>query len=112
MYCTNCGSPRGDNATACANCGTAVQHFPPPAPVNNYLIPAVLTTFCCCLPAGVVAIIYAAQVNSKLAAGDIAGAMHSSRLARTWTWVAVGGAVVVALGYAVLLAIGIAADRS
>ncbi len=52
---------------------------PPPsaAPVNipNYLVFAILTTVFCCLPAGVVSIVYAAQVNSKVAMGDIAGAM-------------------------------------
>jgi hypothetical protein len=111
MYCTNCGSPRGDNAAACANCGTPVQHVPPPPPVSNYLIPAVLITFCCCPPVGVVAIIYAAQVNSKLAAGDLPGAMRSSRLARIWCWVAAGGAVVGMLAYVALLVIGVAGGQ-
>ena len=39
------------------------------------------------MPAGIVGIVYAAQVNSKLAAGDVAGAQESARLARIWTWV-------------------------
>ncbi|MDQ3389279.1 MAG: CD225/dispanin family protein, partial [Gemmatimonadota bacterium] len=30
--------------------------------VPNYLIPSILATLCCCLPAGIVSIIYAAQV--------------------------------------------------
>lgn len=106
MYCTNCGSPRPDNATACANCGMPVQRVPPQAPVNNYLVPAVLTTLCCCLPGGVVAIIYAAQVNSKLAAGDIAGAMDSSRKAKMWCWIAAGAGIVVALAYGGLMMVG------
>ena len=54
--------------------------------VPNYLVPAILTTVFCCLPFGIVAIVYAAQVNSKLAAGDRAGAMAASKSAKTWTF--------------------------
>jgi hypothetical protein len=71
---------------------------PPPqyAPANipNYLIPAILATVLCCLPAGVVSIIYAAQVNGKVAAGDIEGAMSASRNAKTWMYVSVGLGIV------------------
>src|SRR5438093_12052328 len=38
----------------------------PPKPVvavPNYLIQAILVTLCCCLPFGIPAIVYAAQVN-------------------------------------------------
>jgi hypothetical protein len=98
MYCTNCGAPRPPNATACANCGTPVQYFPPQAPVNNYLVPAILVTLCCCLPGGVVAIIYAAQVNSKLVAGDVAGAMAASSNAKTWCWISAALGILLGLG--------------
>jgi hypothetical protein len=62
----------------------------PAAQINNYLTPAILVTLCCCVPLGVVAIVFAAQVNSKLAAGDVAGAMESAKNARLWTWIAFG----------------------
>lgn len=58
--------------------------------IPNYLLPSILVTFCCCLPLGVVAIIFAAQVNSKQAAGDIAGAMEASRKAKMFCWIAFG----------------------
>jgi Interferon-induced transmembrane protein len=61
----------------------------PPSNIPNYLIPSIISTLCCCLPAGVVSIIYATQVNSKVAAGDIAGAMDASQKAKTWLIVAV-----------------------
>lgn len=74
------------------------DHAPPPPPprqdVPNYLVQAILTTLCCCLPAGVVAIIYAAQVNTKRDQGDIAGAWEASKKAKTWTWVAFGLGIV------------------
>jgi len=106
MFCTNCGSPRADNAAECPNCGKPVRAYAPQAPINNYLVPAVLVTLCCCLPGGVVAIIYAAQVNSKLAAGDIAGATAAAKNAKMWTWIGAGGGLLVALAYGVLVMIG------
>jgi len=56
--------------------------------VPNYLVYAILTTIFCCMPFGVVAIVYAAQVNGLLTGGNYAGALHASGKARTWCWVA------------------------
>jgi hypothetical protein len=42
-------------------------------------------TLFCCLPTGIVGIIYASQVSSRLSVGDYQGAVHASRLARLWT---------------------------
>jgi len=56
----------------------------------NYLVQSILVTLCCCMPFGIVAIVYAAQVNSKLAAGDMAGAQLSANNAKMWCWIAVG----------------------
>jgi len=68
----------------------------PPAPtfqprqhVHSYLVPAILSTICCCLPFGIVAIVFAAQVNAKLQAGDMQGALEASQKAKTWVWLAV-----------------------
>ena len=44
------------------------------APPPNYLVWAILTTIFCCLPFGIVSIVFAAQVNGKYAGGDYAGA--------------------------------------
>ena len=68
------------------------------AQVPNNLVWAILSTLFCCLPAGIVSIVYAAQVNGKLAAGDYNGAVSASNNARTWAWVSViAGVVVVVL---------------
>jgi hypothetical protein len=69
---------------------------PPPvqATIPNYLIPAILVTIGCCLPMGIAAIVYGAQVNTKLAAGDVAGAKNSSDLAKRWCWIAFGSGIV------------------
>lgn len=68
----------------------------------NYLVQAILTTLFCCLPFGIVSIVYAAQVNGKVAAGDRAGALESSRKAKTWAWVALGTGLVLIFGYVFL----------
>jgi hypothetical protein len=72
---------------------------PPPSGgasnIPNYLIPAILATVLCCLPVGVVSIIFATQVNSKLESGDVAGAMEASRKAKMFMYIAVGSAVLV-----------------
>lgn len=66
--------------------------------VPNNLVWAILTTLFCCLPAGIVSIVYAAQVNGKLAAGDIAGAQDSAVKAKKWAiWSAIAWVVVVVL---------------
>ena len=46
--------------------------------VPNHLVWAILSTLFCCLPLGIVSIVYASQVDGKRAAGDIAGARLAS----------------------------------
>lgn len=76
---------------------------PPP----NYLVWAILSTIFCCLPFGVASIVFAAQVNSKWAAGDAAGAQDSSAKAKKFAiWAAIAG-VVVGVIYGILLAAGV-----
>ena len=96
MFCPNCGTQNADNTIQCTNCGQALQAAPgqmPPqaAPdIPSYLVQAILVTLFCCLPFGIVSIVYAAQVNGKIAAGDYRGAMDSSQKAKTWMWVSFG----------------------
>lgn len=67
----------------------------PPANIPNYLVPAIISTICCCLPAGIVSIIYATQVNTKVAAGDVQGAMDSSAKAKMWFIIAIVVGVII-----------------
>jgi len=59
--------------------------LPPLRPqVANHLVWAILTTLFCCLPAGIVSIVYASKVDKLLALGDIEGARQASKNAATW----------------------------
>jgi hypothetical protein len=110
MYCTNCGKPRDPDAEVCAECGTPVERFAaagaPSQQIPNYLVQSILVTLCCCLPFGIVAIVYSAQVNPKLAVGDTPGALDASRKAKMWAWISFGCGVAFGALYAVLMAIG------
>ena len=107
IYCPQCGTPNADTASNCGNCQTALPRAgespaagatpqavgAPPAPqaqISNYLIPAIGVTLCCCLPGGIVAIVYAAQVNGKIQAGDLAGAKAASGNAKLWCMISAG----------------------
>ncbi|MBB1062150.1 CD225/dispanin family protein [Marilutibacter spongiae] len=52
--------------------------------VPNNLVWAILTTLFCCMPLGIVSIVYAARVDGLRAAGDIAGARSAADSARNW----------------------------
>jgi predicted secreted protein len=69
---------------------------------------AILSTLFCCLPLGIASIVFAAQVNSKWAAGDVAGAHESSKKARQFAlWGTIIG-VVLAVLYLILVVVGAA----
>ena len=93
-FCPNCGASNDDNAWKCIQCQTVLQQAPPaggPAEViPNYLWQAIVCTVCCCIPLGIPAIVYAAQVNTKVAQGDLVGARNSSKNAKMWCWIAFG----------------------
>ena len=76
--------------------------------VPNYLVWAILITIaslctCCIIGTipGIVAIVFATQVNSKLSAGDRAGAEQASKNAKLWCWITTGLCI-----FGLLLSIG------
>ncbi|MDE2407427.1 MAG: CD225/dispanin family protein [Xanthomonadaceae bacterium] len=68
--------------------------------VPNNLVWAILATLFCCLPLGIVSIVYAAKVDGLRAAGDLAGAWDASRKAKTWAlWSALSGPVLIIIWF-------------
>ena len=57
----------------------------------------------CCLPAGVVSIVFAAQVDGKWNSGDYTGAQASSQKARTWAIVSAVVGLVISVIYTVVV---------
>ena len=120
VYCTTCGRESDPDARFCDNCGAVLDRqgggpqYAPGMPnqggpafgdaqrIPNYLVQAILLTIfgamtSCCylaglptLATGIVAIVFASQVEGKVRSGDIDGALSSSRKARTWCWVSLG----------------------
>lgn len=73
----------------------SVQHHPQASPYNSqqffqnnqtcpptYMTQAIFLTLCCCLPLGIVSIIYASQVEGKYNNGDFSGAQSASDMAK------------------------------
>ena len=98
--CANCGRPLSMAAPPPPPVpppqSASASYTPPPPRVTpmsggglapgekipNYLVLSIFVTLCCCLPMGIVGIIFGAQVNSKLAQGDVAGAREASKKAK------------------------------
>ena len=76
---------------------------PPPAAgtpdsVPNYLVMSIISTICC-FPLGVIGLIFAAQVNGKVTAGDTAGAMDASKKAKLFSYIGLGLGILLWGGY-------------
>ena len=71
----------------------------------NYLVWSILVTLLCCLPGGIVAIVYSTQVSSRFLQGDYEGANASSRNARKWAIISAIAAAAVWVIYAIILAV-------
>lgn len=84
---------------------------PPPAgggsaTVPNYMVPAIISIFCC-WPLAIAAIIFAVQVNNKVQAGDIAGAQDASKKAKMFSFIAIGIGLLGIVCYVIMMILGV-----
>ena len=85
----------GDDYEECVDSQTIeTEPQPQPQPLQetapaepcppNYLVWTVLVTVMCCVPLGVISLIYSSQVKTKYNAGDIEGAKKASSKTELW----------------------------
>ena len=55
----------------------------------DYFVPAIVSTLCCCLPAGIASIVYSSKARSNRDAGNIPAALEAAKQARMWLIIAV-----------------------
>lgn len=103
-FCSNCGSENQSDSKFCVSCGedwgsiTNNNNSEAVKTTNNYvnnqnsnqikpsnhLVWGILTTLLCCLPFGIVSIIYATKVDTLFSSNKFEEAAKASKNAATW----------------------------
>ena len=82
---------------------------PPPGAgtqVPDYFVPAIISTLCCCLPAGIASIVYSSKARSSRDAGNIPAALEAAKQAKMWLIIAVVAGLAVGGIYAIAMMAG------
>lgn len=81
--------------------GGRYQQYQQPSGIKpkTWLVESILTTLFCCLIGGIIGIVYASQVDSKWAQGDVQGAQKASDNAKLWVMISLGVGLVVMIFY-------------
>lgn len=74
---------------------------------DNYLVLAIISTVCCCLPTGIYAIIKACEVNSSYNMGRYEDAVRSANEAKKWSIIGIIVGAVISILYGTFTAFGI-----
>ena len=80
-------------------------------PPSSHLIWGILTTIFCCLPFGIVSIVYASKVESFWNVGQREAAYDASEKAKKWAvWSALSAVIIWVLIFVTLLILGFTAS--
>lgn len=82
----------------------------PPMP-KTWLVESILAMLLCCLPFGIVGIVYATKVEGQYLGGRYNDALNSSREAKKWTLVSFFTGVSIIVIYLLFLAVAILSSR-
>ena len=79
-----------------------------PSKIPNNLVLAIVASavslFACCIPHGLISLIFALQVDKKSAAGDFEGAANSSKQAKMWAWISI---IIAIAGFVIAMVFGV-----
>lgn len=103
MFCSKCGNEIASDAAVCPHCGNSA---PVVEKVDTWLIPAILSTLLCCVPFGIVSIIYAAGANSAVSSGNYELAREKAAKAKTWFFVSLICGIVGGVLYLIINILG------
>lgn len=115
IRCPKCGHENPTDTEWCSNCRVGLAGAPiaeteeenaTPPFFHDYLVLSILATVFCCLPFGVVAIVYSAMARAKWSSKDYAGAADLSGTAGKWAWAAVIGGLITLVMYFVIQSMG------
>jgi hypothetical protein len=95
--------PYARGGSGYATPGAAYGRAPLVNKPKSNLVMAILVTLFCCLPFGIVAIVYAAQVDSKWNVGDWHGAQRASQSAKNWATASVVCGIVFSVLYVLFM---------
>ena len=83
------------------------MNMPPQIKPSNNLVFAILTTIFCCLPFGIVAIVFAAKVDGLWAAGNSPAAYDAAAKAKNWSIIAAACGALWIIIYVILICTGV-----
>ncbi len=66
------------------------QNNQPYPNIQSPIVWSILATIFCCLPFGIVSIVYASKVNSLLSVGNFQAAKEAADKAKMWAWISFG----------------------
>lgn len=123
-FCPHCGAKQPDNPGAdygnTQSDSSAFQSgyqappvyqssYEPEKPINwvPYLVLSIITTLCCCLPFGIVGIVYSAKINNAVNSRDWEAARKAANTAKIWIIVSAVVGVIVEIIYIALIFSGV-----
>ena len=92
---------------ACPQCGSSPGGavYKPPEPIVVFVC-SILATVLCCMPFGVVGIVYSALAMARHGSGDYVTSDRYAGNAKTWNWVAFGVGLVVTVIWTAPIVLG------
>ena len=88
MFCQKCGSECKEGALFCSNCGAPLvvqSESDNISKIPDHLAMSILTTLFCCIPFGIVSIVYAVKTGMSKEFGHVEKARFYSKKAFSWS---------------------------